>query len=182
MAERVQIGGWLVAEAELQARWSRWQPLASVWLFRSPGGWTLVRMVRRVDYDDGDVPVDGSATVTAEAFFRPHRGGCLRRADLPQRVMDGGPRRRPCDDDLYRAWVPERIHRDFHEASIYNRDLAQAAGYLTPALSQRRAGRLPTGRSMPSRRWPLASKTWATTLPGSGQSLCQPPAKGGTRC
>lgn len=91
--------------------------------------------------------VDGTATVTAEAFYgldevakhveRTYRAGSW------VEILDDG---HGFDDDVYRAWVPERIERDFHQASIYNRDLAQAAGYFDAISYAAAAGGPGTGR------------------------------------
>ena len=133
MAERLHIEGWLVSLVELEARWSRSELPETVWLFRSPTGWTLGRMRRRVQYDDRDIPMRGSATVSAEFFSDLDQVGAYversYRSGSWVDVLDAGYDR---DPDLYRAWVPERIQRDFQEASIYNRDLAEATGHFNP--------------------------------------------------
>jgi hypothetical protein len=48
------------------------------------------------------------------------------------------------DADLYRAWVPERVRRDFDAASIFNKDLARYTGMLVgdpvPAVARELPG------------------------------------------
>lgn len=91
----------------------------------------MVRMRRRERYDDHGVTQDGTATVTVEVFpgldeVAAHVE-CTYRSGSWVGVLDAG---HEADADLHRAWVPERIGRDFLGASIYNRDLAHAAGYF----------------------------------------------------
>lgn len=131
MGERLGIDGWVVARAELERPWSHSELPDTVWLFRSPAAWTVTAMNRRVRYDDAGEPIGAKATVTAGVFSdldqvaahveRTYVGGSW------VQVLDAG---HDHDDELYRAWVPERIRRDFDQASIHSRDLAEAAGHL----------------------------------------------------
>ncbi len=131
MCERLRIDGWVVARAELERSWSHRQLPDTVWLFRSPAAWSMASMNRWVRYDDAGEPAGGKATVAAEVFSdldqvaahveRTYVGGSW------VQLLDAG---HDHDDELYRAWVPERIRREFDQASIYNRDLAEAAGHL----------------------------------------------------
>ena len=131
MGERQRIDGWVVARAELERSWSQSGLPDTVWLFRSRSAWTMASMARCVRYDDGGEPAAGSATVSAEVFSRldqvaahverTYAAGCW------AVLLDAG---HDHDEELYRAWVPERIGRDFDQASIHNRDLAEASGYL----------------------------------------------------
>lgn len=141
------IDGWVVARAELERSWSHRDLPDTVWLFRSPAAWTVAAMVRRVGYDEQGEPTVGNATVAAEEFSDLHQVAAhVERTDVGGswvQLLDAG---HDHDDELYRAWVPERIRRDFDQASIYNRDLAEAAGYLD-------ARRLPApGRALPDWR------------------------------
>ncbi len=131
MAERLRIDGWVVARAELERSGTRGELPDTVWLFRSQVAWTMASIARRVGYDDDGEPAAGNATVAAEVFTgldhvaahveRTYVGGSW------MQLLDAG---HDHDDELYRAWVPERIRRDFDLASLHNRDLAESAGYL----------------------------------------------------
>jgi len=147
VGERQRIDGWAVAEAALERSWSQREQADTVWLFRSPTAWTVVGIARCVRYDDHGEPVAGSATVAAEVFSGLDQvGDHVERTYVAGswvQLLDAG---HDHDDELYRAWVPERIGRDFDQASIHNRDLAEAAGYLD-------ARSLPTpGRALPDWR------------------------------
>jgi hypothetical protein len=147
VGERQHIAGWVVARAELERSWSQGGLLDTVWLFRSSTAWTMASMARGVRYDDGGEPVAGSATVVAEVFSRLDQVAAhVERtygAGSWVALLDAG---HAHDDELYRAWVPERIGRDFDQASIHNRDLAEAGGYLA-------ARSLPApGRALPDWR------------------------------
>jgi hypothetical protein len=131
LGERQHIDGWVVARAELERSWSQRGLPDTVWLFRSRSAWSLASMARRVRYHDGGEPVAGSATVDVEVFSRLDQVAAhverTYAAGSWVALLDAG---HDDDDELYRAWVPERIGRDFDQASIHNRDLAEAAGYL----------------------------------------------------
>ncbi len=126
---QLQIDGWGVAQADLERSWESAELPDRCWLFRSPTSWTLVTMRRRVRYDDDDQPRAGSATITSRAFSaldevaaeveRTYTSGAW------TELLDAGYEH---DADLYRAWVPERIRRDFHGASIRRKDLALYTG------------------------------------------------------
>lgn len=125
----LEIDGWGVAQADLERSWSGRELPDRCWLFRSPTSWTLVTMSRSVRYDDYDQPSGGKATISSRAFSSLE--------ELAQEVdgtytagawielLDAGYEH---DADLYRAWVPERIRRDFDGASIHRKDLALYTG------------------------------------------------------
>jgi len=128
---RLEVDGWEVAQVELDRSWLRREPADRCLLFRSPSAWTLVSIDRRVRYGDDDEPVSGRATITAEAFaaveeLAEHVGSAYTGGAWVD-LLDAG-----CENDaeLYRAWVPERIRRDFDAASIFNKDLARYTGLL----------------------------------------------------
>jgi len=131
VGERHHIDGWVVARAELERSWSQSGLPDTVWLFRSSTAWTMAAMARRVRYDDGGEPAAGGVTVAAEVFSRLDQVAAhverTYAAGSWAALLDAG---HDHDEELYRAWVPERIGRDFDQASIHNRDLAEASGYL----------------------------------------------------
>ncbi len=138
MVERLQVEGWLVAEAEMAGRRRTslsFQPADRAWLFRSPGAWKLLTMRRWERYDDSDRPASASATMSLESFSSLEEVGVhVRRTYYASdwvALLDAG---HDHDEDLYNTWVPERIQRDFDRASIHNRDLAKAAGYFDPRV------------------------------------------------
>jgi hypothetical protein len=127
---RLEIDGWGVAQADLETSWSGRELADRCWLFRSSAAWTLVTMRRSVRYDDGsDQPISGEATLSSQVFAsleelveqveRTYTAGAW------VELLDAGYEH---DPDLYRAWVPERIRRDFDGASIYRKDLALYTG------------------------------------------------------
>lgn len=136
MVERLRVEGWLVAEAEMEGRRRSgvsFEPADRAWLFRSAGGWRLLTMRRMERYNDCDRPASASTTMSVESFSSLQELGVhVRRSYYTSdwvALLDAG---HDHDEDLYRAWVPERIRRDFDGASIHNHDLAEAAGYLDP--------------------------------------------------
>jgi hypothetical protein len=127
---RLEIDGWGVAQADLETSWSGRELADRCWLFRSPTAWTLVTMRRSVRYDDcSDQPIGGKATLSSQVFAsldelaeeveRTYTAGAW------VELLDAGCEH---DPDLYRAWVPEQIRRDFDRASIYRKDLALYTG------------------------------------------------------
>ncbi len=86
-------------------------------------------MTRWVRYDDDGEPSAGGAAVAAV----PH--ACLDHVTTHVersyvggswvQLLDAG---HDHDDELYRAWVPERIRRDFDRVSVRNRGLTVATG------------------------------------------------------
>ncbi len=126
---QLRIDGWGVAQADLERPWGSAELPDRCWLFRSPTTWTLVTMRRSVRYDDDDQPSAGSATIVSRAFStldevaaeveRTYTSGAW------IELLDAGYEH---DADLYRAWVPEQIRRDFHRASIRREDLALYTG------------------------------------------------------
>ena len=127
--DQLQIDGWGVAQADLEGSWAGRELADRCWLFRSPATWTLVTMRRSVRYDDHDQPSGGHATITSREFFtldevaeeveRTYTGGSW------LELLDAGYEH---DAELYQAWVPERIRRDFHGASLHRKDLALYTG------------------------------------------------------
>ena len=129
---RLDVDGWGVAQVELERSWSGRDLADKCWLFRSPSAWTLVTMRRDVRYGDDDEPVSGRATVAATVF-----GSLEELAEHVERIYTAGAWANVLDAgwendaELYRAWVPERIRRDFDAASIHNKDLARYTGFFS---------------------------------------------------
>ena len=129
--DRLDVDGWEVAQVELERSWSGRELPDKCSLYRSPSTWTLVTVHRQVRYGDDDQPVSGRATVTTSVFATleelgeyvkdAYTGGAW------VELLDAGYEN---DAELYRAWVPERIRRDFDAASIFNKDLARYTGLL----------------------------------------------------
>ena len=127
----LEVDGWAVAQVDLEHTWGRRDIPDRCWVFRSPAGWTLVTMRRTERYEDTDQPVGGRATIGTAQFATV--------AELAEHVtdaydsgawvdlLDAGAGH---DEQLYEAWVPERVRRDFDAASIYNKDLARATGFF----------------------------------------------------
>jgi len=129
--QRLLIDGWVVARAELERSWSGRELADTVWLFRSRTDWTTLALARCVLYDDKGEPASGNARVDAEVFtgleqVAAHVEGTYVGGSWVQ-LLDAG---HDHDEELHRAWVPERISRDLDQASIHNSDLAEAVGYL----------------------------------------------------
>ncbi len=136
---QLQIDGWGVAQADVERRWGSAELPDRCWLFRSPATWTLVTMRRSVRYDD-DQARAGSATIASRAFStldelaaeveRTYTSGAW------VELLDAG---YEYDADLYQAWVPEPIRRDFHGTSIHRKDLALYTGLGFEVLDERPA-------------------------------------------
>jgi hypothetical protein len=131
---RVRIDGWVVAEAELETiNWSRRPELPDrCWLFRSPTVWTLVTMRRSVRYDDYyDQLAAGTASIFSQTFATldevAQEVERTYNSTAWSKLVDAG---HDHDQDLYRAWVPEQIARDFDRASIHRKDLALYSSLL----------------------------------------------------
>jgi hypothetical protein len=127
----LSIDGWGVAQVELERSWSG-RDLADIcWLFRTASTWTWVRMRRAVKYSDAFEPSAGSAVVTTMAFGSLDDVAAHVRAEYTSdawvQLLDAG-----CghDAELRREWVPERIRRDFDDASIHVKDLARYTDLL----------------------------------------------------
>lgn len=145
MGGGLEIEGWAVAQADLQRRWSGQQLPDHCSVFRSSSGWTLVAMRRWQRFDDHSRIVDGRSVITAKGFAsldelarhveRAYTGGAW------VELVDVGAK---FDPELYAAWVPEQIRRDFDGASFHRKDLARCsallAGSAVPAPARELAG------------------------------------------
>jgi hypothetical protein len=126
---RLEIDGWGVAQVDLERSWSGRELADRCWLFRSPTAWTLVTMRRSVRYDDFDRPTSGRGTISSQEFSTLEDLAAAVESTYSSgswvELLDAGYEH---DTELYRAWGPERIRRDFHAASIYRKDLALYTG------------------------------------------------------
>jgi hypothetical protein len=126
----LEIDGWGVAQADLETSWLGRELPDRCWLFRSPTTWTLVTMRRSVRYHDyQDDPIGGKATVSSRVFTSLEELA----QEVEQTYTSGAwvellDAEAGADAELYRAWVPERIRRDFDGASIHRKDLALYTG------------------------------------------------------
>ncbi len=87
-------------------------------------------MRHSIRYDDySDHPIGGKATVSSQEFTTleelAEEGERTYTSGPWVELLDAGAEH---DADLYRAWVPERIRRDFDGASIHRKDLALYTG------------------------------------------------------
>jgi hypothetical protein len=136
VTDRLNIEGWMVAEANLEHGYAPYTNVDRVFVFRNPTGWATVTIARHERYADdySDRPTGGQATVTTSQYASLDElaaaveGGY--RAGGWLQILDAGHEH---DPDLYAAWVPEQMRRDLNEASIYNKDLAYNPGYFDPA-------------------------------------------------
>ncbi|HET7486506.1 MAG TPA: hypothetical protein VFJ85_01160 [Acidimicrobiales bacterium] len=131
--EVIKVAGRRVAQIELRSHYG--DDEQQLTLFRAPDGWTVLTVRRIERYDDEGTLRSAEAVVSAaelpdlaalEEFFE-YRDGW-------RELLDAGHGE---DPELYAAWVPQEADRELDHSSIYNKDLAQATGYLggqpTPA-------------------------------------------------
>ncbi len=131
MATEIRVAGRQVAQFELRS----YAGAEQVTVFRAPEGWTVLTVRRSERYDDegalrsaeARVSTAELADVVALQEFFEHRDGW-------RQLLDAGHGE---DPELYAAWVPQKVESELDRSSIYNKDLAQATGYLggqpTPA-------------------------------------------------
>lgn len=144
MGQGLDIEGWVVAQVDLQRRWSGQQLPEQCWVFRSSRGWTLVAMRRSQRFDDHDRIVDGRAVITAKGFasldeLAQHVEGIYTGGAWVE-LLDVGAK---FDPELYAAWVPEQIRRDFDGASFHRKDLARYSALLAGSAVPAPARQLP---------------------------------------
>lgn len=125
----IRIQGRQVAALDLSQ--SGYQPADHVAVFRGPDDWTVVVTRRSEGYDEDGQMVSADALVwdvrlgdvaALGEYFDRHWY-----AEGWRALLDAGHSE---DNDLYAAWVPERMDRDLDRSSIYNRDLALASSFL----------------------------------------------------
>ena len=127
--DHLDVDGWEVAQVELERSWSGRELPDKCSLYRSTSTWTLVTVNRQVRYGDNDEPKSGRTTITTSTFatldeLAEHVEGAYTSGAWVE-LLDAGYQN---DDELYRAWGPERIRRDFDASSIFNKDLARYTG------------------------------------------------------
>ncbi|MDQ3573476.1 MAG: hypothetical protein M3404_00890 [Actinomycetota bacterium] len=105
-------------------------------MLRSNTGWALLSVAITIEYDEHSLPINGSAAVSSRSYsslveLAAHVADTYV-GDAWVQLLDAGEGR---DPDLYCAWVPERIRRDFDSASLHRKDLALFTGLIngTPA-------------------------------------------------
>lgn len=121
---------------------SSWAEPDEVFLLRRPQCWTLVTLAMASRPDGEGSAIRGRSSLSTEEFAftadlaeavrdRYYESGWLRLLDAGQD-----------DPDLYRAWAPTRIERDFDRASLHDPHLAQrgaarqVAGWHLSAVEQ----------------------------------------------
>lgn len=127
--DHLDVDGWEVAQVELERSWSGRELPDKCSLYRSPSTWTLVTANRQVRYGDNDEPKSGRTTITTSTFatldeLAEYVEGAYTSGAWVE-LLDAGYQN---DAELYRAWGPERIRRDFDASSIFNKDLARYTG------------------------------------------------------
>lgn len=127
MSGELVIDGRLVATLDLTRSYS--QPPDHVMLFRRTKGWAALLVARDERYDDeGNL---AGAEAWAYVKLVDDAAGLKELAD--RRGWDWWTlldHTHSEDAELYAAWVPERMDRDLHASSIYNKDLATTDGYF----------------------------------------------------
>jgi len=130
----LHLEGHLVATADVADTYrhdsDQW---SSLFVFRTDEGFTLVTLGRSETYGVSgavergiaDITVDYPADVRQleELVSERFRVG----SDAWWQILDAG---RHHDDELYAAWVPERMRHDLYRASLHDRDLALTTGFL----------------------------------------------------
>lgn len=130
----LHLEGHLVATADVADTYrhdgDQW---SSLFVFRTDDGFTLVTLGRSETYGVSgavergiaDITVDYPADVRQleELVSERFRVG----SDAWWQILDAG---RHHDDELYAAWVPERMRHDLYRASLHDRDLALTTGFF----------------------------------------------------
>lgn len=126
----IRFEGWHVAQMELEPPFSSWGVSDHVLLYRTPTTWTLLTVAVHERVDEQGTPVDGRGTANAETLSTEELADVVRDryGEFGWReLLDTAHDR---DPDLYRAWVPTRLERDFDRASLHCKDLALYTGLL----------------------------------------------------
>src|SRR5215472_1671600 len=129
MAEgRINVNGWLVAEAEPDPGFgfSRYESGGRLFLFRTASDWTLLTLHTTAKWGDNDRREEGSASVHAETYavldelkVAITRWG---RNEDWRRLVKAGAERMDPDPDLTALWTPVRIDHELHDkASVHRR-------------------------------------------------------------
>lgn len=126
MSHNFKIPGRQVARFDVRRYYGG--DLEQVTVFRAPDGWSILTVSRLERYNDDGNPESGEAWVSSttvadiDALER-----VFDRPDTWSELLEAGHAE---DPELYAAWVPLEVDRELDQSSIYNRDLAQATGYL----------------------------------------------------
>jgi len=124
MTRELKVSGRQVARFDRRYR----ADVDQLTVFRSPEGWTVLRVSRLERHDEDGELRSAEAWVSATeladiAALREFLEAC----DGWLELLDAG---HEVDRELYAAWVPHQIDRELNRASIYNTDLAKATSYL----------------------------------------------------
>jgi len=127
---RIRFEGWHVAQMDLEPLFSSWGVSDHVLLYRTPTTWTLLTVAVHERFDEHGTPVDGRGTASTQTLSTEELADVVR-----DRYGESGWRElldaaHDRDPDLYRAWVPTRLERDFDRASLHCKDLALYTGLL----------------------------------------------------
>src|SRR5215472_12792398 len=130
MAEgRINVNGWLVAEAEPDPGFgfSRYESGGRLFLFRSASAWTLLTLHTTAKWGDNDQREEGSASVHAEAYadLNEVQAGITRygREEDWRRLVKAGAERPDPDPHLTALWTPVRIDSELDKSSVHRREL-----------------------------------------------------------
>jgi hypothetical protein len=134
----LQLEGRLIATAEVldtrQHEEDRWQ---SLYVFRTDDGFNLVTFGRRESSDRRgadrgplDIRVDHPGDLRELHHVVSDRTPAG--SDAWWRILDAG---RHHDDELYAAWVPERIRRDLDPVSMFDVGLVPVSGLFEGATT-----------------------------------------------
>lgn len=130
----LHLEGHLVATADVADTYrydaDQW---SSLFVFRTDEGFTLVALGRSETYGVSGAVERGIADITVdypadvgqleELVSEQFRVG----SDAWWQILDSG---RHHDDELYAAWVPERMRHDLYRARLHDRDLALTTGFF----------------------------------------------------
>jgi hypothetical protein len=124
VARELKVSGRQVARFDVR----RYNDVDQVTVFRGPEVWSVLTVSRLERYEDEGSLRSAEAWVTVtELADIAALQEFLEGRDCWRELLDAGHEE---DAELYAAWVPHQVDRELDRASIYNKDLAQATGYL----------------------------------------------------
>lgn len=134
----LSIDGRLVATLDFRASYSRDD---HVMIFRPATGWSVLVVSSSERHDEDGNLTEAKATAYVELVddVAGLKELAKRRGWDWWTILDHGSQE---DTELYAASVPERMRRDLDASSLYNKDLAVAAGYFGPEIPS-------AGRALP---------------------------------
>lgn len=131
--QALDVGGALVATAELRPHPATYQPPDQLWLFRGEHAWTLLTIHRTERWsDDGRQELHRChARAVTESFASIDGLADRIRGRYGESgwhlVLAAG----TADPDLYRAWVPGALERELEDARFFREDLVASIGRFT---------------------------------------------------